>query len=93
MSFYTFLGYFTGLYFIRPDLDATMLVRTAALVHLLDAILCGLIAGQSGRHRALWTLAGFGFGIWALAALFLLPRRGAIKNAPPAGPHSSCATT
>src|SRR5258705_8504405 len=73
MSFYTFLSYFTGLYFIRPDLDAAMLLRTAALVHLLDAILCGLIAGSSGRSRVLWTLAGFGLGIWALAALFLLP--------------------
>ncbi|HEX9442849.1 MAG TPA: hypothetical protein VGA73_01960 [Candidatus Binatia bacterium] len=92
MSFYTFLSYFTGLYFIRPDLDAAMLLRTAALVHLLDAILCGLIAGSSGRSRVLWTLAGFGFGIWALAALFLLPARRRPIDAG-TGSHSSCATT
>ena len=92
MSFYTFLGYFTGLYFVRADLDQTMLLATAALVHLLDAILCGLIAGSSGRNRILWTLAGIGFGIWALAALFLLPARRRVKN-PETGSHSSCATT
>ena len=94
MSFYTFLSYFTGLYFIGTNLDAATLLSTAVLVHLLDAILCGLIAGSSGRNRILWTLAGFGFGIWALAALFLLPAgRRAVQNARQTGSHSSCATT
>src|ERR1051326_2466005 len=82
MSLHTFLGYFTGLYFISGDLDATTLWRTAFLVHILDAILCGLMAGSSGRSRSLWTAAGLCFGIWALAAIFLLPvKRHAIKNA------------
>ena len=75
MSLHTFLGYFTGLYFINPELSGAMLWRTAALVHLLDAILCGLIARSSGRNRALWTLAGLLLGIWALAAIFVLPVR------------------
>jgi hypothetical protein len=81
MSFHTLLGYFTGLYFVKPDLDATTLLRTAALVHVLDAILCGLIAGQSGRNKKIWIVAGLCFGIWSLATLFLLPsRRAAIKQ-------------
>ena len=92
MSLHTFLGYFTGLYFISGDLDATTLWRTAVLVHILDAILCGLIAGSSGRSRSLWTAAGLCFGIWALAAIFLLPvKRRAVKNARES--QSSCAIT
>jgi hypothetical protein len=83
MSLHTVLGYFTGLYFINPDLSGAMLWRTAGLVHLLDAILCGLIARSSGRNRVVWTLAGLVLGIWALAAIFVLPA----KRAP--GPTAS----
>ena len=76
MDFYLFLGYFSGLLFIKPEMDATTLLRTAALVHLLDAILCGVIA---------WTVAGLLGGIWALGILFLLPTRSLIhKSAPTA---------
>jgi hypothetical protein len=75
MSLHILLGYFTGLYFINPDLSGAMLWRTAGLVHLLDAILCGLIARSSGRNRIPWTLAGLVLGIWALAAIFVLPAK------------------
>lgn len=75
MDFYQLLGYFTGLIFIKSDMDPTTLLRTAALVHLLDAVLCGVIANHSGRSRIAWALAGALFGIWALAALFLLPEK------------------
>ena len=92
MSLHTFLGYFTGLYFINADLSGAMLWRTAALVHLLDAILCGLIARSSGRSRILWTVAGLCLGIWALATIFVLPaRRRGLENTGPA--QSSCAIT
>lgn len=92
MSLHTFLGYFTGLYFINADLAGAMLWRTAALVHLLDAILCGLIARSSGRNRVLWTVAGLCLGIWALAAIFVLPaKRRAL--AATASSQSSCAMT
>ena len=73
MDFYQFLGYFSGLLFIRPEMDPTTLVRTAALVHSLDAILCCVIADQSGRNKTAWTIAGLLGGIWALGILFLLP--------------------
>ena len=75
MDFYNALGYFTGLHFINAGLDGQALLRTAGLVHLLDAILCGLIAGQSGRGKKIWALAGLGLGIWALATIFLLPAK------------------
>lgn len=82
MSLHTLIGYFTGLYFINPDLSGVTLWRTAGLVHLLDAILCGLIARSSGRNRILWTLGGLVLGIWALAAIFVLPVKRAAVTAP-----------
>jgi hypothetical protein len=44
-------------------------------VHILDAILCRVIAGHSGRQKLPWTVAGLFFGIWALGTLFLLPAK------------------
>ena len=73
MDFYQLLASFTGLIFIKPDMEPATLLRTAALVHLLDAILCGVIANHSGRSKLVWVLAGAFFGIWALGTLFLLP--------------------
>jgi hypothetical protein len=84
VDFYMFLGYFSGLLFIKPEMDATTLLRTAALVHLLDAILCGVIANHSNRSKAAWTVAGLLGGIWALGILFLLPTRSPINKSSPA---------
>ena len=75
MDFYSALRYFSGIHFLNAGLGGEALLRTAALVHVLDAILCGLIAGQSGRSKTIWTVAGLGLGIWALAAIFLLPAK------------------
>ena len=80
MDFYQFLGYFSGLLFIRSEMDPTSLWRTAALVHLLDTILCGVIANHSGRSKTAWTVAGALGGIWALGFLFLLPAKDQAKN-------------
>jgi hypothetical protein len=84
VDFYQFLGYFSGLLFIRAEMDPTTLVRTAALVHSLDAILCCVIANHSRRNKTAWTIAGLLGGIWALGILFLLPA----KNQRKIGPQS-----
>ena len=75
VDFYHLFGYLSGLLFIKPEMDPSTLVRTAALVHILDAILCRVIAGHSGRQKLPWTVAGLFFGIWALGTLFLLPAK------------------
>ncbi|MGH7775391.1 MAG: hypothetical protein ACREQA_24460 [Candidatus Binatia bacterium] len=75
MDFYSILGYLSGLYFIKPDLEPTTLLRTASLVHILDAVLCRLVAAHSGRNKTIWTVAGLILGIWALGTLFLLPNK------------------
>jgi hypothetical protein len=75
VDFYHLFGYLSGLLFIKSNMEPETLVRTAALVHMLDAILCRVIAGHSGRHKLGWTVAGLFFGIWALGTLFLLPAK------------------
>ena len=75
MDLYTILGYLSGLYFIKPDLDDFTLLRTAVFVHILDSILCLLITVQSGRNKKIWTIAALFLGIWTLGTLFLLPNK------------------
>lgn len=72
MDLTSVIGYLSGIYFIRPDIEPSTLIRTAALIHLLDALLCHIIAYYTKRPKALWTLAGMVLGIWALGPLFVL---------------------
>lgn len=80
MDWYHLFGYLSGLLFIKSEMDPVTLFRTAALVHILDAILCRVIAGHNGRPKLPWMVAGLLFGIWALGALFLLPAKKANYN-------------
>ncbi|MEO6165670.1 MAG: hypothetical protein ABIP88_16185 [Candidatus Binatia bacterium] len=75
MDLYLLVGYFSGLLFIKADMEPASLWPTVALIHSLDAILCGVVANHSGRNKLLWTLGGMVCGIWALGALFLLPAK------------------
>jgi hypothetical protein len=80
VDFYLLAGYFSGLLFIKPDMEPATLWPTMALVHSLDAILCSVVADHSGRNKLLWTISGLICGIWALGALFLLPARTSSSN-------------
>jgi hypothetical protein len=75
VDLYTVLGYLSGIYWLRADLDSSTLVRTVIVIHALDGLLCRLIAAHSGRNKQLWTVLGWVLGIWALATLFLLPKK------------------
>jgi hypothetical protein len=80
MNSYQLLGYLTGLLVVQPEMKPESLWPTIALVHLLDAILCGVIANHSRRSMIGWSLGGLICGIWALGLLFLLPVRNTAKN-------------
>ena len=80
MDFYLLVGYFSGLLFIKPDMEPATLWPTVALVHSLDAILCCVVADHSRRNTLLWTISGLICGIWALGALFLLPAKNSRSN-------------
>jgi hypothetical protein len=77
------VAYLSGLAFVAPDLPPPALFGTALALHVCDAILCRLFALNNGYPKNLWTLFGFMAGLWAVAVLILLPRRGA----PPAPPR------
>ena len=66
MDFEVFLGYFTGLRFLDETITFSTLIGTALFLHLLDGIICGLIAKKEGRSLCLWII-----GVWALTALLL----------------------
>ena len=71
MDFEVFLGYFSGLRFLDETITFSTLIGTALFLHLLDGIICGLIAKKEGRSLCLWIIVGALFGVWALTALLL----------------------
>jgi hypothetical protein len=71
----TFLGYWSGLAFVRPELGVRELLGTTLILHTCDAIMCRLFASNNGYPKNVWTALGFVGGIWAVALLILLPRR------------------
>jgi hypothetical protein len=71
----TFLGVLSGLAFLQDGLELSTLVPSMIVVNICDAIMCRLFAHNNGYPKNLWTLIGFVFGIWAVAALIVLPKR------------------
>jgi len=84
MSFATALAYWSGLAFVAPDLPPGTVLGTALVLHICDAILCRIFAGNAGRWRNGWTVIGFVGGLSAVAILLLLPR--ALPAPPPPPP-------
>ena len=82
MTAAVFLSYWTGLRFVAPDLDPAALVGTALALHVCDAIMCRLFAHNNGYPKGVWTALGLVAGLWAVAVLILLPRRGGAPPAP-----------
>ena len=68
------LGYASGLYLVKPDLEPQVLLATLASVHLCDGILCLIVARHGGRSQTGWTLAGLILGVWGALPLLLLRR-------------------
>jgi len=71
----TLLGYLSGLGFLQPDITLATLLPTMLVVNICDAIMCRLFAHNNGYPKNLWTIIGFVFGIWAVAALIVMPKR------------------
>ncbi len=71
MQWETFLGYLTGFGFVTSDLSRETLLRTALVVNICNAIMCRVIAHNSGMRKNPWTAAGFILGFWAVAVALL----------------------
>ena len=75
MTLSTLLSYWSGLAFVGPELPGPTLGGTILILHTCDAIMCRLLAHNTGRPTARWTVIGFVGGLWAVALLLLLPSR------------------
>jgi hypothetical protein len=73
-----FLGYLSGLHLLEPNLPLATLLPTMFVVNTCDAFMCRLFARNNGYPTKLWWTIGFVFGIWAVAALILVPKRGPV---------------
>ena len=78
----TFLGVLSGLAFLQSKIPLDTLVGTMFVVNVCDAIMCRLFAHNNGYPKNLWTAIGFVFGIWAVAALIIMPKRERRSAAP-----------
>ena len=78
----TLLGYFSGLAFLQSDIPLGTLLATMLVVNICDAVMCRLFAHNNGYPKNLWTVVGFVFGIWAVAALIVMPKRERRSAAP-----------
>jgi hypothetical protein len=75
-SLHTALGYLTGLALVAPaPLDWPTLIATALVVNVCDGIVCRIVARNNGYSPRMWLGLGFVFGVWAVAALMLAPKR------------------
>jgi hypothetical protein len=66
----------SGLRFVAPGLDGATILGTGVVVQICHGILCRIFAHNNGYPRNTWTLLGLIGGLWAVALLILLPRRG-----------------
>jgi len=78
MPLETILSYLSGLHWVAPGLDLPTLLGTTAALHACDGVMCRLFARNNGYPRQLWTCLGLAFGVWAVAVLIVLPRRGSM---------------
>jgi len=84
MQWTTAIATASGLALVTVDPAPGTVLGTAIAVNVCHAIVCGVIAGNSGYARWPWRALGFIGGVWAVAVLLCLPRRAG--GPPPARP-------
>lgn len=72
----TMLPYLSGLAFVAPNLDEAARLGTSIVLLICHAIMCRLFASNNGYPKNVWTALGLVGGLWAVAVLIVLPRRG-----------------
>lgn len=66
-----FLGTVSGLRFVAPELEASVMAGTSIGMLITYSVICRVFAAQTGRARTPWLIAGFVGGIFAVAALLV----------------------
>ncbi len=67
------LSYASGFALMQYPEPPARLIATSLAIELVLAPLTCAIAGRRGRSRLRWGLCGVVFGLWAVAAVMLLP--------------------
>jgi len=81
------LGLASGFALMRSSAPPATLIATSLAIDLALAPLTAAIASRRGRNVTLWTVAGFAFGMWALAAVLLMKAGGTRTSARPEPPR------
>jgi hypothetical protein len=81
------LGIASGFALLGYHETTVRLIATSLAVDASLAPLTAIIAGRRARSSAFWAVAGFAFGMWALAYVLLVRRR----NHPDYPPESDAA--
>ncbi len=78
----TILGFTSGFALLGHHETTTRLIATSLAVDASLAPLTAVIAMRRGRSLIFWAVAGFAFGMWALACVLLVRRRNHIDYPP-----------
>ncbi len=79
----------SGLAVMGYRLPPATILATSIVVDLALAPLTAVIASRRGRNAARWTIAGLALGMWALAAVLVLPAPNRPRSGPPDFPPTS----
>ncbi len=81
----------SGFFLMRYKMSAADTLATALAIDTALAPLTAVIASRRRRRAALWAAIGLVFGMWALAAVLLIPSARGQERAPakPEPPHTS----
>jgi hypothetical protein len=77
------LGFTSGFALLGYHETTARLIATSLAVNASLAPLTAIIAARRARSLAFWVVAGFAFGMWALAIVLLLSRRNDPDYSPP----------
>jgi hypothetical protein len=80
------LGWASGFALTRFHGPAVEMVATSLAVDAALAPLTAVIAARRGRSAMVWALAGFPFGMWALAAALMIRSPQVARAGTPDGP-------
>lgn len=71
----TLLGFASGFALMGYHETTANLIATSLAIDATLAPLTAVIARRRGHSASLWFVLGFAFGMWALAAIFVITRR------------------
>jgi hypothetical protein len=76
----TLLGFASGFALMGYHETTANLIATSLAIDATLAPLTAVIARRRGHCASLWAVLGFAFGMWALAAIFIISSRRVVQS-------------